>query len=130
MVVFLATVYFGGRIVYSAIPYHGALSWRIDAWRRQKHVLLEHDNLFEDGADGFLTDLDTALSLPLDTVTELPALGQSLGFTSDDYDYYEMPEQDGDELFVLAITEKGEKSGLLFKSADQGVTWTFYSLYF
>lgn len=63
--------------------------------------------------------------LPLDTAMELPELGQSLGFTSADYDYYEMPEQDGSSLFILAITEKGENSGLLFKSEDQGVTWTF-----
>lgn len=62
--------------------------------------------------------------LPLDTVTDIPELGQSLGFTSADYDYYEMPEQDGNDLFIHAITEKGEKSGLLFKSEDQGVTWT------
>lgn len=63
--------------------------------------------------------------LPLDTATELPELGQSLGFTPDDYDYYEMPERDGSDLFVLAITEKLENSGLLFKSEDQGITWTF-----
>lgn len=63
--------------------------------------------------------------LPLDTATELPELGQSLGFTSADYDYFEMPEQDGGNLFILAITEKVENSGLLFKSEDQGITWTF-----
>lgn len=66
---FLATVYFGGRIVYSAIPYHGALSWKIDEWRRKKQVALEHDNLFEDGMNGFLMDLDRALSIPSELYT-------------------------------------------------------------
>lgn len=65
------------------------------------------------------------VTLPMDTVTELPEPGRSLGFTSSDYDYYEMPVQDGDDLFIMAITQNGEKSGLLFKSEDRGITWTF-----
>lgn len=67
--VFLATSYFGGRIVYSAIPYHGALSWKIDEWRRTKQVVLEHDNVFEDGVGGFLKDLDRELSIPSELYT-------------------------------------------------------------
>lgn len=58
------TVYFGGRVVYSAIPYNGALSWKIDEWRNQKEITLVHQNVFEDGVDGILTDLDKALDLP------------------------------------------------------------------
>ena len=34
--VLLFTVYFAERIIYSAIPYHGALSWKIDEWMRKK----------------------------------------------------------------------------------------------
>lgn len=59
-----ASIWFAGKIVYSAIPYHGALSWKIDEWMRKKEVKLEHTNLFEDGADGFLQDIDEALNLP------------------------------------------------------------------
>lgn len=62
--VLLFTVYFAGRIIYSAIPYHGALSWKIDEWMRKKEVQLEHTNLFESGAEGVLKDLDEALDLP------------------------------------------------------------------
>ena len=69
VIVFSATVYFGGRIVYSAIPYHGALSWKINEWRRTKQVVLEHDNVFEDGVDGFLKDLDRELSIPSELYT-------------------------------------------------------------
>ena len=32
---------FGGRIVYSAVPYHGALSWKLDEWMRKKEVELD-----------------------------------------------------------------------------------------
>lgn len=60
----LGTEFFGGKIIYSAVPYHGALSWKIDELKRKKTVPLEHDNFFEDGAEGVLTDLDTAFGLP------------------------------------------------------------------
>lgn len=64
LLAFSGTIYFGGNIVYSALPYHGALSWKIDAWRRQKEVTLKHNNFFTDGAEGILKDLDKALGLP------------------------------------------------------------------
>ena len=33
-------------------------------WMRKKEVELEHNNLFEDGVEGILMDLDEALQLP------------------------------------------------------------------
>lgn len=60
----IATLFFGGCTVYSAIPYHGALSWKVDEWMHKKEVVLEHDNLFENGVEGILLDLDEALDLP------------------------------------------------------------------
>lgn len=64
VVFILATLYFGGRIVYSAIPYNGALSWEIDELRRKKEIKLVHNNFFEDGVEGVLLDLDEALEMP------------------------------------------------------------------
>lgn len=66
----VASIWFTGKIVYSAIPYHGALSWKIDEWMRKKEVKLEHTNLFEDGADGFLQDIDKVLDLPEELYVE------------------------------------------------------------
>lgn len=65
-VVFCAavTIYFGGRIFYSAIPYNGALSWKVEEWLNKKEITLEHNNFWEDGAEGLLSDLDRALDLP------------------------------------------------------------------
>ena len=58
------TLFWGGCIVYSAVPYHGALSWKLDEWMRKKEITLEHNNLFEHGMEGFLMDLDNVLNLP------------------------------------------------------------------
>lgn len=58
------TLYFGGRIVYSAIPYHGALSWKIDELKRRKKVEFVHDNFLENGVDGLFADLERAFSMP------------------------------------------------------------------
>lgn len=58
------TMFFGGCIIYSAIPYHGALSWKIDDLAHKRKVILTHDNIFEDGIEGILTDLDKKLDLP------------------------------------------------------------------
>ena len=59
-----AAALFGGGIIYSAIPYNGALSWKVDEWMRRKTVTLEHNNVFQDGVEGILADLDSALDLP------------------------------------------------------------------
>lgn len=60
----VVTIFFGVRMVYSAIPYHGALSWKLDEWMRKKEIALEHNNLFEHGIEGVLEDLDKALDMP------------------------------------------------------------------
>ena len=60
----VATVYFGGRIIYSGLPYNGALSWKIDELRNKRKVELKHNNFFESGEEGVLSDLDEALGLP------------------------------------------------------------------
>lgn len=64
LIVVSATLYFGARIIYAAIPYNGALSWKLDEWRRKKEIKLEHNQLFESGVEGILLDLDKALELP------------------------------------------------------------------
>lgn len=58
------TLYFGARIVYSAIPYHGQLSWKIQDILHHKTVEFTHSNLYTDGVDGILTDVETKITLP------------------------------------------------------------------
>ena len=58
------TVLFGGLIVYSAIPYHGQLSWKIDDLLHHKKIEFTHTNLYTDGVEGILTDVETKIALP------------------------------------------------------------------
>lgn len=67
----------------------------------------------------------TQLALPMDQVTELPALAKELDYTLADYDYMEMPEKQGDRLTITVTSAAGEHDGLVFISDDQGETWTF-----
>lgn len=60
----VATLFFSGCIGYSAIPYHGELSRKIEEFHHKKQVTLKHNNIFEDGVAGILTDLDKKLDLP------------------------------------------------------------------
>lgn len=64
VVIFAATLFFGGRIIYSAIPYNGALSWKVHEWTHKKEIMLEHNNLYESGVEGILSDLEEELKLP------------------------------------------------------------------
>ncbi|MGY3750749.1 WD40/YVTN/BNR-like repeat-containing protein [Vagococcus acidifermentans] len=58
------TLFFGGKIAYSAIPYNGALSWKVDDFFRKKEIEIMHLNLFTDGVKGVLEDLETKIELP------------------------------------------------------------------
>lgn len=44
IVILIGTIYFGSRIIYSAIPYNGVLSWKINEWTKEKEIKLEHNN--------------------------------------------------------------------------------------
>lgn len=58
------TALFGGLIVYSAVPYHGQLSWKIDDLLHHKKVEFTHTNLYTDSVEGILTDVETKITLP------------------------------------------------------------------
>ena len=61
----------------------------------------------------------------MDTVTEYPPHMQEYGFTLDDYQYLEMPQQDGENYTIHVMTQSGETEGLVFTSEDQGENWSF-----
>lgn len=65
IVVFVvALLFLGVCIVLFGDSISGTLSWKVEEWRHKKEVELEHDNLFEDGVEGILSDLNEALELP------------------------------------------------------------------
>lgn len=62
---FLAiSLIYAGMIIYTGIPYHGALSWKIDDWRRHKKIEFVHNNLYQNGLQGFLGDISEKFPLP------------------------------------------------------------------
>ena len=68
----------------------------------------DHSRLYvtRDGGESF-----APVELPADAVT-------------DDHDYCMMPEKTGDILSILVVSENGEKDGLVFRSEDEGASWT------
>lgn len=55
---------FGGMIIHAAIPYNGALSWKVDDFLNHKKIEFKHDNIYENGINGVLNDIDRKLTLP------------------------------------------------------------------
>jgi len=64
IIALLITCCFAGGIVYSAIPYNGALSWKIAELQNEKKIKASGMNLFQDGIDGVFANLSDALKLP------------------------------------------------------------------
>lgn len=58
-------------------------------------------------------------------MTELPQEAPKYGYTVEDYDYFHMPEKEGDMLTVTVTTEGSESNGIVFRSADHGITWEY-----
>lgn len=65
--IFLALSFlFGGLILYEAVPYHGALSWKIQEWRNHKKIQVVHTNLYQEGLQGILSDIRANEPMPDD----------------------------------------------------------------
>lgn len=62
----LAAVTFLGSagIAWSAVPYNGKLSWKLDELQHSRKIRLVHDNIYEDGLDGILEDIRKKIDLP------------------------------------------------------------------
>lgn len=58
------TVFFAGKIIHAAIPYNGALSWKIDSLLHHKPIPFSEQNIYEDGINKFMADLESKLDLP------------------------------------------------------------------
>ena len=63
------------------------------------------------------------------TKSEAKADMQEYGFTLDDYQYLEMPQQAGENYTIYVKTQSGEMEGLVFTSEDQGENWRFTGVF-
>ena len=64
LILLVVTVGCISYIVYTAIPYNGALSWKVDSLFKTKKIEYEHNNFFRDGAEGLIKDVNKKLKLP------------------------------------------------------------------
>lgn len=58
------TLYTGGKIIYSALPHHGELSYYLDEKLNSRDYKLHHKNFFETGFQGILEDLQAVEDFP------------------------------------------------------------------
>ena len=65
------------------------------------------------------------MKLPMSTVTELPETAKKYGFTVEDYDYLNMPQNGVATLTIMVTTDKGDNDGIAFESEDDGSTWKY-----
>ena len=56
---------------------------------------------------------------------ELPSEAAELGFTIEDYDYHTMPQIVDGKMEIYLHTDAMEQQGIIFQSADHGVTWEY-----
>lgn len=64
VILMLITLVTGFNIYQSATNLRGKLAWVIDDWFNTRKVEFVHDNLYEDGLEGLLMDIEQKVSLP------------------------------------------------------------------
>ena len=58
------TIMTGYRVHFASVPYQGELAWFIEEYQNSKDIAFEHNNIYEDGLDGLLEDIEKELELP------------------------------------------------------------------
>lgn len=64
IIIILITGFYGTKIYHSSINYNGRLSWFIHDLTSKRNVKLEHDNIYEDGIEGILADINKKIKMP------------------------------------------------------------------
>ena len=57
----LAGAFYAG---WSAVPYNGKLSWVVQDLKNRRKAALVHNNIYRDGLDGILKDIETRVEFP------------------------------------------------------------------
>lgn len=64
IIIILITGFYGTKIYHSSINYNGRLSWFLHDLTSKRNVKLEHDNIYEDGIEGILADINKKIKMP------------------------------------------------------------------
>lgn len=106
----ITTIYYGGKIIHSAINYNGKLSWKLDEIKSSRQITLEHDNLYRDSVNGIFEDLKEKLQLPSDLyiVNQFVLEFDKEGTITDIYTFFYGKDAKGEEHTYLLTYDKSE----------------------
>lgn len=64
VIIVVSTLYFGNAIIKMGMPFNGDLSWKINNLHHKRELVLNHDNVFNNGVADLFKDLDEKLKFP------------------------------------------------------------------
>lgn len=64
VIIVVSTLYFGNAIIKMGMPFNGELSWKINDIQHKRELVLNHDNVFNNGIVDLFKDLDKKLKFP------------------------------------------------------------------
>lgn len=53
-----------GGLIWLATPYNSRLAWKVDEWLHSRRITYTHNNIYTDGVQGILDDIETKVDLP------------------------------------------------------------------
>lgn len=114
---FIITGLTGARVYHSGIKYNGNLSWIIEDLKNKRGIEFSHDNIFENGIEGILQDINQKETLPEELYLsssfslEFAADGTILNFDT----YLYGKNQDGKtESFLITYNRKRSKEIIVY----------------
>lgn len=114
---FIITGITGARVYHSGMKYNGRLSWIIEDLKNKRRIEFSHDNIFENGIEGILQDINQKENLPEELYL---SSSFSLEFASDGtilkFDTYLYGKnQDGEtESFLITYNREHSKEITLY----------------
>ncbi|MGL5352305.1 MAG: hypothetical protein ACRDA5_03150, partial [Clostridium sp.] len=64
LILIVTTLFYGYKIYNTSIKYNGKLAWILEDFNNKRTVKLEHNNIFNDGVEGILTDINNKIKMP------------------------------------------------------------------
>lgn len=111
VIIIISTLFYGYKIVYSAIPYNGKLSWYLQDLKNKRTVEFQHNNIYEDGIEGIFSDINEKIDLPEELyVSTSFSLNFNVNGTITSFDTFLYGKDEEGELKTFLITYDNSKS--------------------
>lgn len=127
VIIIISTLFYGYKIVYSAIPYNGKLSWYLQDLKNKRTVEFLHNNIYEDGIEGIFSDINEKIELPEELYV---STSFSLNFnvngtiTSFDTFLYGKDEEGELESFLISYDENKSKKITIYLNDEAGADFS------